>query len=164
MAGIFAAIMSTTESLLLSSTSELSRNFMQKGIFINRNISEKAYSRIIKMLTIIIGTGGLLIAFYGSAGVFNMIIFAWTGLAASVGPAIIMGIYWKKCTSQGILAGILTGVPATSIWYIFFKASTGIHEGVSLIVPVIAVWLVSLFTQKVKQEEDWAEKLTAVNH
>ena len=43
MAGIFAAVMSTTESLLLQSTSELSRNFLEKGILAKRHISQKAY-------------------------------------------------------------------------------------------------------------------------
>jgi len=159
MAGIFAAIMSTTESLLLQSTSELSRNFLQRGILRNKNISEKSYGTICKVLTILVGCGGLLISLFGSGGVFTMIIFAWTGLMTSVGPSLYLGLYWKKCTSQGILAGILTGVPATSIWYYCFKASTGIHEAVSVVVPIAAVIVVSLLTQNVKQEENWATQL-----
>lgn len=159
MAGIFAAIMSTTESLLLQSTSELSRNFLQKGILINKDLSEKNYGTICKVLTVLVGFGGLLISLYGSGGVFTMIIFAWTGLMTSVGPSLYLGLYWKKCTSQGILAGILTGVPATSIWFYCFKTSTGIHEAVSVIVPIFAVIVVSLLSQNIKREEDWAFEL-----
>jgi len=159
MAGIFSAIMSTTESLLLHSTSELSRNFLEKGIFRNKNYTERSYGIICKVITILIGFGGLMIALYGSGGVFNMIIFAWTGLMTSVGPSIYLGLMWKKCTSWGILAGILTGVPATSLWYYLFKASTGIHEAVSIFVPILAVIIVSLLTQDSKGEENWAEKL-----
>ncbi len=159
MAGIFAAIMSTTEALLLQSTSELSRNFLEKGIFRNRNLSAKTYSLILKALTVGIGLGGLLISLYGSTGVFTLIIFAWTGLMTSCGPSLYLGLWWKKCTSQGILAGVVTGVPATCIWYYFFKASTGIHEAVSVVVPILAVVIVSLLTQHVKQEEDWATRL-----
>lgn len=159
MAGIFAAVMSTTESLLLQSTSELSRNFLEKGILVKKEISQKTYGLICKLLTVVIGIIGLLISLYGSGGVFNMIIFAWTGLMTSVGPSLYLGLYWKRCTSQGILAGILTGIPATCIWYYLFKSATGIHEAVSIVVPILAVVLVSLLTQNGKQGENWAEKL-----
>ena len=160
MAGIFAAVMSTTESLLLQSTSELSRNFLEKGILIKKEVSQKTYGIICKILTIVIGIIGLLISLFGSGGVFNMIIFAWTGLMTSVGPSLYLGLYWKKCTSQGILAGVLTGIPATCVWYYLFKSSTGIHEAVSVVVPILAVIIVSLLTQNVKQEENWAEELS----
>lgn len=159
MAGIFAAVMSTTESLLLQSTSELSRNFLERGILIRKELSQRTYGFICKILTIVIGVIGLLISLYGSGGVFNMIIFAWTGLMTSVGPSLYLGLYWKKCTSQGILAGVLTGIPATCIWYYLFKSSTGIHEAVSVVVPILAVILVSLLTQNREQEENWAEEL-----
>lgn len=159
MAGIFAAIMSTTESLLLHSTSEISRNFLQEGIWKNKDVSEKTYNLIFKILTIGIGFIGLLISLYGSGGVFDMIIFAWTGLFTSVGPALYLGLYWKKCTSQGILAGIITGIPSTAIWYYLIKGPTGIHEAASVIVPLLAVIIVSLATQSVEQEDNWAEKL-----
>ena len=106
-----------------------------------------------------IGIIGLLISLFGSGGVFNMIIFAWTGLMTSVGPSLYLGLYWKKCTSQGILAGILTGIPATCVWYYLFKTSTGIHEAISVVVPIIAVIIVSLMTQNIQQEDNWADKI-----
>ena len=78
---------------------------------------------------------------------------------ASVGPALYLGLYWKKCTSQGILAGVLTGIPATSIWFYFFKTQTGIHEGFSVIIPILAILIVSFLTKNDSQEENWALQL-----
>ena len=111
------------------------------------------------LLTIALGIGGLLISLFGSGGVFELIVFAWTGLITSFAPPLFFGLYWKKCTSQGMLAGVITGIPSTVIWYYCFKASTGIHEAVSLIVPVLAVIIVSLCTQNIKQEENYAAQL-----
>lgn len=159
MAGIFAAVMSTTESLLLQSTSELSRNFLQKGVWAKKNISESTYAHIVRLLTVIIGLGGLYISMNASSGVFTMIIFAWTGLFTSIGPALYLGLFWKKCTSQGILAGVLTGIPATTLWYTFLKPATGVHEAYSVIVPLIAVIGVSLATQHIPQQENYASVL-----
>lgn len=162
MAGIFAAIMSTTEALLLHSTSEISRNFLQEGIWKNKKVSDKAYGKICKILTVLIGIGGLSISLFGSDGVFTLIIFAFSGLFTSMGPSLYFGLFWKKCTSQGILAGVLTGIPATAIWYYFLKPAIGIHEAFSVIVPIAAVVIVSLATQNAAQEENWAERLKAM--
>lgn len=160
MAGIFAAIMSTTEGLLLQGVAELNRNFLQLGILRKRQMNDKTSNVVNKALTIALGIVGLLISLYGSGGVFTIIVFAWTCLFTSFGPPLLFGLYWKKCTSQGILAGVATGIPATMIWYYCFKPSTGIHEAVSTIVPVIAVIVVSLLTQNKKQEENLADQLT----
>lgn len=159
MAGIFAAIMSTTEALLLHSTSEISRNFLQQGIWKNKDVSEKTYGKICKVLTILIGIGGLMISLFGSDGVFTLIIFAFSGLLTSMGPSLYLGIFWKKCTSQGILAGVLTGIPATAVWYYFLKPAIGIHEAYSVIVPLAAVVIVSLLTQNKPEIENWADKI-----
>jgi len=160
MAGIFAAIMSTTEGLLLQGVAELNRNFLQLGILRNRQMSDKTANFVNKILTIALGIVGLLISLYGSGGVFTIIVFAWTCLFTSFGPPLLFGLYWKKCTSQGILAGVATGIPATCIWYYLFKPSTGIHEAISTIVPVLAIIIVSLMTQNVPQEENLADQLT----
>ena len=161
MAGIFAAIMSTTESLLLHSTSELTRNFLQKGIWINKNLSEKNWAQVTRVLTVIIGIVSLLLSLYGPKNVFTMIIFAWTGLFTSVGPSLYLGLMWKKCTSWGILSGIITGIPATTIWFNFIKPITGIHEAYSVIIPLAAVIIVSLATQNQKEEDNFAERINA---
>ena len=160
MAGIFAAIMSTTEGLLLQGVAELSRNFLQLGVF-SKNPPSEGNSKVVnKFLTIALGIGGLMISLFGSGGVFELIVFAWTGLITSFAPPLFLGLYWKKCTSQGMLAGVITGIPSTIIWYYCFKPTTGIHEAVSLVVPILAVIIVSLCTQNVKQEEDYAAQLT----
>lgn len=158
IAGIFAAIMSTTEGLLLQAVAELNNNFLRLGILAKSRMSEKLSASMNKIFTIVLTILALLVSIFGSGAVFDLIIFAWTGLAAVIGPALFLGLYWKKCTSQGILAGVITSIPACAFWYYCIKGPTGFHEAFSLIVPILSIIIVSLMTQKVPQLENYAEK------
>jgi Na+/proline symporter len=149
LASIFAAIMSTTDSILLQSTSEITRNVLQLGILREKNFSEQTYGKICKWLVVLMTAIGLWIALFGPRNVFALIGFASTGVSCSVGPALFLGFLWKKSTSWGILASLCTGIPATALWFLHFKAITGLHEGVfGLTVSCLVSITVSLLTHK----------------
>ena len=148
LASIFAAIMSTTDSLLLQATSEISRNVIQLSLF--KNISQKASQWIIRISTLIIGGLGIYSAINGSKGVFSIIAFAFVGLTCAIAPAMFLGFYWKKTTSWGILSGIIVGIASTVVWKTYFTPITTLSEGVpSFIITVFTVVIISLVTQKV---------------
>ena len=48
--------------------------------------------------------------------IFGIVSFAWSGLGSSFGPAVILSLWWKKTTREGIIAGLLTGSIVTMIW------------------------------------------------
>lgn len=156
LACIFASIMSTTDSLVLQASGEFSRNVLQKGILRNSKLSDKSYGIICKVLTIVITCGGLYLAVFGSGNVFSLTGFAFSGMACSIAPAMFLGFLWKKCTSWGILASIISGIPTCAIWFYKFKATTGIHEGVTgMCIAVSLTIIVSLLTQKNKTGEGY---------
>ena len=41
--------------------------------------------------------------------VLDVVSYAWAGLGASLGPAILVSLYWRRMTARGALAGVLTG-------------------------------------------------------
>lgn len=148
LASIFAAIMSTTDSLLLQATSEISRNVIQLSLL--KNISQKASQWIIRISTLIIGGLGIYSAINGSKGVFSIIAFAFVGLTCAIAPAMFLGFYWKKTTSWGILSGIIVGITSTVVWKTYLTPITALSEGVpSFIITVFTVVIVSLVTQNV---------------
>ena len=148
LAAIFAAIMSTTASLLYQGTSEIIRNVMQRGFLKSKNLDTSFYARASKVVTLIYGLGALVLALMKVDSVFYLTLLAWSGLAASFGPAIFAGFYWKKTTTKGILAGMITGMVVTFLWYNGGHRWFGLHEGLpSFIVAAIAVVVVSLMTQ-----------------
>ena len=48
--------------------------------------------------------------------VFEMVSYAWSGLGASFGPALVLMLWWKRTTRKGIIAGLATGAVTTIIW------------------------------------------------
>ena len=46
----------------------------------------------------------------------QMVAYAWTGLGASFGPALLLALWWRGTTRSGVLAGMLGGTIATVLW------------------------------------------------
>jgi Na+/proline symporter len=139
--------MSTTDSLILQSTSEFTRNVMQLSLF--PKASDKIIGYAVKAMTLVVSFCGIYIAMFSSSSSFSMILFAFAGLSAAITGPLWLGILWDKCTSWGILAGISLGIPITMWWFSTMKASTGLGEGlVGNIGSFAVVFIVSLLTQK----------------
>ncbi len=49
--------------------------------------------------------------------VFWLVLFAWAGLGAALGPTSILALYWRRTTRAGVLAGLIAGTLTTIIWY-----------------------------------------------
>ena len=53
----------------------------------------------------------------GRASVIDeSVAYAWTGLGASFGPALLLSWWWRGTTRWGVLAGMLGGTIATVVW------------------------------------------------
>jgi len=109
---VLSAIMSTIDSLLVVASSAITRDFYQK-IF-NPSIKGPkltALSRYVTLAMAILALGiAMLIAVTSpDRQVFWVIIFGWSGIAASFCPAIILSLFWKGFTEKGAIAAMITG-------------------------------------------------------
>lgn len=149
LAAVFAAIMSTNSSLLLQGAAELSVNVMRKGFLKNANKDENYYRRFSRIVTFAFGIVALVLALMKVDSVFSLNLLAWAGLAASFGPGVILAIYWKKTTHQGILAGIVAGMLSAFLWYNGGNSFLGLHQGTpSFLIAGVTVYVVSLLTYR----------------
>jgi sodium/proline symporter len=114
ISGAVAAIMSTADSQLLISTSTVVEDFYSKAL--RRNISQKTLVAMSRYVTLVVGGLGMLLAFTTENIIYKMVTYAWAGLGASFGPALLMTLYWKKINSWGVIAGMVTGSLSTIIW------------------------------------------------
>lgn len=156
ISGAIAAMMSTADSQLLVATSAVAEDVYHGTI--NPNASDKKLVNISRVTTLAIGMVAFGIAYFALVNekdfVFKIVGFAWSGLGSAFGPALLLTLWWKKTTREGVLAGMLTGSIVTIAWRNIPYLKSGI-AGVGLfeIVPAfvlafLAVWLVSNATYK----------------
>jgi sodium/proline symporter len=109
---VLSAIMSTIDSLLVMASSAVTRDFYQK-IF-NPSVSDGELTKISRYVTLIMALLALGLAFgmaYFSPDrqVFWVMIFGWSGIAASFCPVIILSLFWKEYSEAGAVASIISG-------------------------------------------------------
>tara|TARA_B100000941_G_scaffold16640_1_gene10093 strand:+ start:61 stop:1815 length:1755 start_codon:yes stop_codon:yes gene_type:complete len=118
-AGALAAALSTAAGLLLVISSAVSHDLMKKTL--KPSITEKQellLARISAATAIIIaGIFGI----YPPAFVAQVVAFAFGLAAASIFPAIIMGIFSKRMNKYGAIFGMLSGLIFTASYIVFFK-------------------------------------------
>ena len=115
-AGALAAALSTAAGLLLAISSAISHDLIKGAL--NPNISEKAellWARISMAVAILLATWlGL-----NPPGFAAQVVALAFGLAAAtIFPALMMGIFFKRINMQGAILGMLVGLVFTSV-YIF---------------------------------------------
>jgi sodium/proline symporter len=147
LASIFAAIMSTADSQLLVAASSVVRDVYEKIIKKDEKISQKRLVLMSRSVVFILVVISLLFGFVAEELVFWLVLFAWAGLGASIGPTSILALYWKRTTRAGIFAGLITGTLVTILWYYTPVLSNLMYELIpGFIAAWIATWLVSLYT------------------
>ncbi len=148
LASIFAAIMSTADSQLLVAASSVVRDVYEKIIKKGETVPQKLlvfYSRAVVFILVVIS---LLFGFLAEELVFWLVLFAWAGLGASIGPTSILALYWKGTTRAGIFAGLITGTVVTIAWYYIPVLKDSLYELVpGFTAALLATWLVSLITK-----------------
>jgi len=147
--GIFAAILSTADSQLLVVASTIVRDLYEKIFNKGQKIDEKRKLRLSRGVVILTGITGMILAYIAQDLIFWLVLFAWGGLGASFGSALIFSLYWKRTTKYGVVAGMITGTLITILWKLFLKDSTGIYELIpAFFCSAFMVYLVSLVSSK----------------
>jgi SSS family solute:Na+ symporter len=147
--GIFAAILSTADSQLLVVASTFVRDIYEKVLRKNNVINEADKLKLSRIVVILSGVAAIVLAYIAKDLVFWLVLFAWGGLGASFGPALILSLYWERTTKAGIVAGMTTGTLITIVWKLWLKEPTGIYELIpAFFGAVLVILFVSLFSKK----------------
>lgn len=149
LASIFAAIMSTADSQLLVAASSVIRDIYQKIIKKNESLSQKELVRLSRFTILILVILAYLLAITAEDLVFWLVLFAWGGLGASIGPPIILSLFWKRTTRWGVAAGLLAGTLTVIIWNQVPALKSLVYELIpAFLLSTLFVIVVSLLTRK----------------
>ena len=113
---MMAIIVSTADSFLLIPATNLTRDVYLR--YIKPDADEKSILFISRFLVIILG----FIAFFLVSQfktVLNAAFVAYNIYGTSITPALLATFLWKRATSQGAIASILTGTVVTILWTFF---------------------------------------------
>lgn len=143
LCAILAATISTMESQILVVATLLSEDFYKR--LIRPHASSRELLWISRSFVIIVALLAFVIAYLKIASIYSLVLYSWSGLGASFGPAIIFALYSKKATRQGIIAGILIGAAVSACWPYFNKLWTfQIPELIpAFLLSSLAIWILS---------------------
>ena len=148
LAAAVAAIMSTVSTFIVVAASTVTRDILEQGM--GKELSESQgllYSRIasiaICLLTVLLAIKPPdLIAWLGNA--------AFGFLSASLGPALVAGVRWRRANWQGALASMTIGGGLALVLY-FMKTAKMIAPkldtgAIAFLVSIVVMVVVSLMT------------------
>ena len=169
-AGGLAAALSTASGLLLVIASSIAHDLYYR--IINRQASEKQrllVGRVMIALAVVVA------GYFGinPPGFVAQVVALAFGLgAASFFPVILLGIFWKRTTREGAIAGMVLGIGFTMLYiiqctpafmgmkpWLWSIDSTGIGA-IGMLINLIATVVVSLVTPAPPQEiQDMVESV-----
>ena len=147
LAAILAAIMSTVDSQLLVCSSTLAEDIYP--MLIKQSLSQEARLNIGRIAVVVLALLATVMAMKPDSKVLDVVSYAWAGLGASLGPSILLSLYWRSMTAAGALAGVVTGGATVIIWE---QLSGGLFELYSLVpgflLSLVVILVVSSISAK----------------
>ena len=118
-AGGVAAALSTAAGLLLVISSAISHDVLKKTLM--PNISEKQELLFARLAAAVAVCVAGLFGIYPPAFVAQVVAFAFGLAAASLFPALVLGIFYKPMNKEGAITGMLVGLIFTFSYIVYFK-------------------------------------------
>ena len=136
LAGIFAATISTADSLILSCSAALTHDLIPRKI---------EHPLILKLATVAITAIALGLALANNQSVFSLVIMAWSGLASAFAPLlIVLCLGWKPGQSLS-LSAVISGLAVALLWRLMgwhelvYEGLPGILSGLLILTAGILV-------------------------
>ncbi len=108
----FATVLGTVSGLIVASCGAVVHDLMHH--FMGMDLAEKSQVRAGKLVAVVVGGFAILLGIlFKGTNVSFLVGLAFAVAASANLPSILMLLFWKKTTSKGITASILTGIVAS---------------------------------------------------
>lgn len=149
---VLSASMSTLSSLVLTSSSTLTLDFLKGNII--KKMSEKKQLLTMRILIVFFIALSVVLALNPPFFIAQLMSISWGAMAGSFLAPFLYGLYWKGTTQLAVWASFATGVGITVSNMIFKYIASPINAGATaMIAGLVIVPVVSLITPRMKQEK-----------
>ena len=149
---VLSASMSTLASLVLTSSSTLTLDFLKDNIM--KNMSEKKQIRWMQLLVVFFIAVSVWIALDPPTFIAQLMGISWGALAGAFLAPFLYGLYWKRVTKAAVWASFVTGVGITVSNLFLHYIASPINAGAAAMLAGLAVVpMVSAFTPKPETKE-----------
>ena len=141
---VLSASMSTLSSLVLTSSSTLTLDFVKGNIV--KDMKEKTSLTLMKVMVVVFILLSVLLAIKPPTFIAQLMGISWGALAGAFLAPFLYGLYWKGVTKAGVWACFVTGVGLTVFNMFFHWFSSPITSGAAamligfVVVPVVS-WI-----------------------
>ncbi|PYF96816.1 sodium/proline symporter [Georgenia satyanarayanai] len=112
-AAVLAAIMSTVSSQLIVCSSAFVEDLYR---IVRKDASPRNLVVLGRAAVLAVAVVATLLALDPDDTILGLVAFAWAGFGASFGPAILLSLFWRRLTTWGALAGMVTGAVTVILW------------------------------------------------
>ena len=149
---VLSASMSTLASLVLTSSSTLTLDFIKDNLV--KNLSEKKQLLIMRILIVVFIVLSVVLAIKPITFIAQLMSISWGALAGSFLAPFLYGLYSKRITKAAVWASFAAGVGITVSNMIFKYIASPINAGaIAMVAGLILVPAVSLITPKMDQNK-----------
>ncbi|MGB9034444.1 MAG: sodium:proline symporter, partial [Paeniglutamicibacter sp.] len=146
LAAVLAAIMSTMSSQLIVCSSALVEDLYNIA---GQKLTPKREVMLGRTGVLVVAVVAAALALNRDSSILELVSFAWAGFGAAFGPIVLLSLYWRKLTSTGALAGMLTGAVTVFVWGNIDVLSSAMYEIVpGFVLNLVVAVLVSRATYK----------------
>ena len=151
LSGAVSAMMSTASSQLMVASTAISEDFIES--YGKRRMTQRRKLLINKILILVVGAVAFFIGISLEETVYSLVSYAWSGIGAAFGPAVILLLFWKRFSLAGLFGSLAGGTLSTIIWKTWFADPSGLSERLVsyLTAFALAVLLSLMFPDRDKQ-------------
>jgi Na+/proline symporter len=136
------------------------RDVYEKVLRRNETLSARHLVIVTRMVVVALVLIALGLGVVAQNLVFWLVLFAWAGVGAALGPTSILALYSKRTTRAGVLAGLIVGTVTTIVWYYTPALKSRLYELIpAFILSLLATWIVSVLTSPPSDVDEMFEAM-----
>lgn len=155
-AGLLAAIMSTSSGFISIGTAAIVRDLPKA---FGKELDYRSQIWWGRVVTILLTVFALIFGYFGGYLVAILGALGWGYFASAIAPLVLIGLNWKRATREGYITALVLAL-AINIGFLIYEKGLGMKMpygipsyGISIIVALLAMIVVSLITKGAAEEE-----------